>query len=151
LLDSHYDISKRITAGSQPESREDIEQLVKKGFKTIVNLSKAGEIDQVFKPDEEQEIVESLGLDYVHLPVSLSNVKDQDILNFCELVAETKGRVFVHCRIGQRAEPFSLIFHGKAKNLSAEQALEKGKQLGLVWDAPILSSLVTRFLKGEAS
>ena len=147
MLDTPIRISPRITVGPQPLEEKDLEKLASKGFKTVVNLSKKGELEQQFDPVQEGQIVESLGMDYLHLPLSLSNVKSRDIEDFCLKLGEADTPAYVHCRIGQRSSPLSLIYHAIAKRLTAEQVLKKAQKLGFKWEAPMIPAMVSRYLK----
>ena len=146
MIDSPIKISRRITVGPQP-TQQLLERLAKRGFKTIVNLSRKGELDQVFQPEEEKELVEELGMEYLHVPVSLSNIKDSQIEEFCQSLETMPPPAYVHCRIGQRAGPLSLIFHAMHKRLTADQVLEKGEALGLELQAPMIATIVRQYLR----
>lgn len=145
MLDTNIRISKRITVGPSINN-EKLEKLASKGFKTIINLSKKGEIRQVVKPCEEEEIVNELGLKYIHHPLSMSSLKDVHIDEFCRLVKEAEGPIFVHCSLGQRSFPLAMIAHALNKKLSAAQVFEKAEKLGVSWNAPFMRKLVEVYL-----
>ncbi len=145
MIQSPIKVSEKLTVGSQP-SEELLQQLADSGFKSVINLSRKGELDQIFQPEEEGEIVANLGMKYLHVPISLSNVKDTDIAEFCAAMENTPSPVYVHCRIGQRSGPLSLIYHAMRRKLSAEKVLEKGERLGLKWSAPMIANIVQQYL-----
>lgn len=146
MRDEPIDISKHITVGPQI-GEEELDFLAKKGFKTIINLSKKGELNLKLSPEEEAELVEQAGLDYIHLPVSLANMKDAQIKEFCQEVEAADKPVYVHCRLGQRSEPLSIIYHAIRKGLDPERSIERAQKLGFKWTAPFIPSLVERYIK----
>lgn len=148
MIHSPIRLSDVITVGPQPAAG-DLKKLADKGYKTIINLSKKGELGQEFKPSEEGEEVEALGMSYCHMPLSLTSVKSEDIEEFCREVGEAKSPVYVHCRIGQRSGPFSLMYYAAKRKLSPEQALKKAEKLGIRCSAPMLISMVSNFLKNK--
>ncbi len=148
MIHSPIRLSDKITVGPQPAA-SDLKDLAEKGFKTVINLSKKGELGQELKPAEEGEEVEALGMAYCHMPLSLTSVKSEHIEEFCREVGEAKTPVYVHCRIGQRSGPFSLIYYAIKRKLSPEQALKRAEKLGIRCSAPMLTSLISNFLKNK--
>ncbi len=145
MLDAPLKISRRLTIGIQP-SDEKIESLADSGYKTVINLSKKGELGQALTPEEEGKLVNEHGMTYIHLPMSLSNLKDKQIDEVCTALADAKQPVYLHCRVGQRAVPLGFIYHALRKKLSTPTLLEKAEKLGIDWHAPMLLDTVTRYL-----
>ena len=141
LIKKKLVISRNITVGLQP-SEEEFEELRARGVKTIVNLATKGELGQKMKLAEEAELAKEAGLHYVHLPISLSRIKESEISEFCEVLENSPRPIYVHCRIGQRSVPLSLIYHGLKQKLSPSKTLARAKKLGITWSAPMLKSLV---------
>ncbi len=139
-------IGKNIVVGPAP-TEEMLEKLAERGCKAVVNLSKKGELNQPMNPDDEGSAVEELGMAYIHLPVTLSTVKDDHVNQFCELMDEAQRPIYVHCRIGQRAIPFSLIYHALKRKLSPEKLFKKAEKLGVAWEAPFIRNLVAKHVK----
>jgi uncharacterized protein (TIGR01244 family) len=150
LLDSNLRISKRVTVGPSI-GKDKLKKLADKGFKTIVNLSRSGEISQVMKPAEEAEIAKELGLEYLHLPVSMSTIKDQHIADFCQHMKTLEGPVFVHCSMGQRSLPLTMIYHALTKKWSAAQVFSKTEDMGVEWKAPFMKTLVESYIRRHSA
>ena len=69
-----------------------IEELSRRGFRAVVNLSRKGELDQVLNPEQEEIEVTSFGMRYVHLPVSILSLKPTQADEFIEeLEGERRG------------------------------------------------------------
>lgn len=147
MLDKTLKLSREISVGPQP-GEEELKALAARGVKTVVNLCYKGELGQAqaLKPDEEQELADELGLGYLHFPVSVANWTVQHVNELYELILQEELPVYIHCRIGQRALPFGLIFHAIRKNLSTAQAFKRADKIGVNWSAPVLRSFVESYL-----
>lgn len=61
------EISHWLTVGGQPTA-DDLKALKKQGFRSVVNLRRAGENNQPLTPEKERAEAEAAGLAYYHLP-----------------------------------------------------------------------------------
>ena len=146
MLDEAVEISKNLTVGPQPSKKELVE-IARDGYKTIINLSQKREHGQPYSPDEEERLVERLGMEYIHMPLSLSSMKASHADQFCEEITTSEKPVYIHCRLGQRSVPLSLIHHARKKRMSAETVLLKANDLGISWNAPYIGEFVVRNLQ----
>ena len=121
-------ITEHITIGAQP-AEQDLEQLREEGFQTIVNFRLAGEDDQPMSPEEEGEKVESLGMEYFHLPVK--DFRPEAVDQFRHALTNLPTPVFAHCKAGTRAGIMAILNVAVDREWSGDQAVEKGKELGL--------------------
>ena len=117
-------ISQRVSVGEQPR-KADLEELKKDGVPTVVNLRVVGE-ETPLTPAEERALAEQLGLQYHHLPISLDKLNAAQVKELREILENSKGQVFVHCGLGQRACSFSLAASGVDTDSIFEQARELG-------------------------
>ncbi|MCB9638353.1 MAG: phosphatase [Myxococcales bacterium] len=142
-------ISQNLMIGPPP-TEESLRELADKGFKTIVNLCIKGEFDQVWSPDQEGEKVQSLGLQYLHIPVSMKSMSHSQVDELCEQLSDEMQPVYIHCRLGQRSIPFSLLYYAREKGLSLKRLMTKAAKLGLSWDAPFLQTFVQSYFERDA-
>jgi uncharacterized protein (TIGR01244 family) len=117
-------IFKQVSVGEQPR-QSDLEELKSEGVKTVVNLRLTGE-DTPLDPAEERAIVEKLGIQYHHLPISLDKLDAAQVKELREILGNSQGPVFVHCGMGQRACALSLAASGTETDSIFEQARELG-------------------------
>ena len=114
------------------------------GVKTVINLRHAGEFADGSTDDagldiaEEGRQVEALGMDYVHLPVSMKPAEEGGADGRLATAFETlltaareEGPVAVHCKLGQRAGAMVLIALGRHQRWSGPRALAEAGRLGL--------------------
>jgi protein tyrosine phosphatase (PTP) superfamily phosphohydrolase (DUF442 family) len=91
------------TAGLPTE--EQLRSVAEHGFEVVINL--AVDNNPPYSLPAEAEIVRSLGLEYVHIPVKFSDPTEQDLLLFCDVMDANFGRnKFVHCAANKRVSVF---------------------------------------------
>ena len=130
-------ISQRVSVGEQPR-KADLEELKKDGVQTVVNLRVVGE-ETPLTPAEERALEEQLGLQYHHLPISLDKLNAAQVKELREILENSKGQVFVHCGLGQRACSLSLA----ASGVSSDSIFEQARKLGF----PVQDEKLRAFLK----
>ena len=138
-------INSQVTVGGQP-SRDDLNQLKRDGFKSVVNFRTAGEDDQPMSPDQESDATESLGMEYVHLPVSMNSMGPELVDRFRSQFDELPKPVFVHCASGKRAGAMVMMHLASEQGWSGQQTLEKAEQMGFECDKPELRQFVKQYV-----
>lgn len=123
-------IDDKVTAGAQPDD-DDLVVLAKQGVTTIINLRRPGESNQPITPEAEGEKARALGLRYVHLPISVADLRPEQVQAFTQAVERSEGPVYVHCGAGQRACAFALMSKADAQGSAAEGVLAEAKEKGI--------------------
>jgi len=84
---------------------EQLHSAAANGFEVVINL--AVDNNPPYSLADEAEIVRSLGLTYIHIPVKFSEPTEQDLLQFCDAMdAHAAQRKFVHCAANKRVSVF---------------------------------------------
>jgi uncharacterized protein (TIGR01244 family) len=138
-------MNDQITVGGQPTSTE-LQQLAEQGFKTIINLRTSNEENQPLKPDEEGRVVEQLGMQYLHIPVSRENMDEAQVSQFRDQLARLPSPQFVHCGTGRRAGALTMMQMAIEQGMTGGQALEKAEQMGFECDHPQLKDFVNSYI-----
>ncbi len=146
LIDQQIRVSPKLTIGPQIDE-EGLKQLADQGFKAIVNLSGKGEFDQIFAPKEEGELVEELGMEYIHAPLTLRRISPEDLDTICQEVASVDGPVYMHCLRGQRSSVAGLIFHAIRRGFTTKTIRRRANKLGITWKAPYLQDVVRKYIE----
>jgi protein tyrosine phosphatase (PTP) superfamily phosphohydrolase (DUF442 family) len=102
-IERFLEVDGRLYRGAQPDM-EGFKCLRDLGIGTVINLRLAKDAEKL----KEREIVESLGMKYVSIPVEDGNfftrsriIPDEAILAFFRAIdATAPGKVFVHCHRG---------------------------------------------------
>ncbi len=146
------EITPAILVADQPDL-DDLNHLSTAGIRGVVNLRQAGEPEQPLDPEREREEVQSRGLHYLHRPMggaALTKSMINDVSLFIEEQTRDSGRVLVHCRKGGRAVAVVLLALTQQNGWQPGEALERGKELGLVVDGN-LKIQVEEYLNHSAS
>lgn len=140
-----------ITIGDQP-TEADLKQLKQEGYSGVVNLRNDGEPEQPLSTAQEGALARELGMEYLHYGVGsapLAPAGVNAVADFIERHAQGPNKVLVHCRRGGRAVALLLLQQARANNWSADEAIAKGKAMGLEVDGG-LKTLVESYLKTTA-
>jgi protein tyrosine phosphatase (PTP) superfamily phosphohydrolase (DUF442 family) len=116
-------ITDGLYRGAQPKE-QGLSQLKMLGITTIVDLR--GE--DLEKITWERKQAESLGMRFVHIPVSgWSPPANEQVVQFLSLLRNSPGqRIFVHCHFGDdRTGVFVAIYRMAFEKWPAEQALKE--------------------------
>lgn len=141
-----------ITIGDQP-TEADLKQLKQEGYSGVVNLRNDGEPEQPLSTAQEGALARELGMEYLHYGVGsapLAPAGVNAVADFIERHAQGPNKVLVHCRRGGRAVALLLLQQARANNWSADEAVAKGKAMGLEVDGG-LKTLVETYLKATSS
>ncbi|MDP2375781.1 beta-lactamase hydrolase domain-containing protein [Reyranella sp.] len=123
-------IDDKVMAGAQP-GEDDLAVLAKQGIITIINLRRAGESNQPITPEAEGVKARALGLRYVHLPISVADLRPEQVQAFAQAVERSNGPVYVHCGAGQRACAFALMRKADSQGSAADGVLAEVKDKGI--------------------
>jgi uncharacterized protein (TIGR01244 family) len=106
------------TAGQPTEAQFSV--IKEAGYKVVVNLARP---DSPKALPNEQAIVESLGMQYAHIPVAWENPTLEDIDDFFTVMEAIADKpVFVHCAANMRVSAFIYLYRLIHERLSDEQA-----------------------------
>jgi len=120
-------LSANYVTGGQP-SVKDLQELASHGNKVVINLRGEGE----FEGFDEKNVVDSLGMTYVSIPVSgAGDVNFENVAKFHEVLSKSSDKTLVHCASGNRVGAFFALEAFKYGGKSAEEALEIGRAAGL--------------------
>lgn len=91
-----YRLSDRIISGSEPTDHEALTQLAAWGVKTVISVD--GKV-----PDLEG--AQSVGMDYVHIPVRYNGIDDDQIAQIAKTFRELEAPFYIHCYHGKHRGP----------------------------------------------
>ena len=94
------------TAGQPTETQ--LRDVAAAGFEVVVNL---GLLDPRYCLADEAGTVQSLGLEYHHIPVDFNAPQAGDLRQFLDAMDAARGKqVFVHCAANYRVSAFVAIY-----------------------------------------
>lgn len=93
-----------FSLSGQPTKRQ-FSMIRKAGYAVVINLSPYDRIENPLK--DEEAIVTSLGMQYVHIPVQMFKPTQANFDTFVRTMQNaSNGKIWVHCAIGLRASGF---------------------------------------------
>jgi len=97
-------VDEMLATSGQPSAAE-LAAVAAGGFKTVINL--ALHDDPRYSLPDEAGTVQSLGMDYVHIPVQFAAPTEADLLAFFRAMDEHRAeKVWVHCAANKRVTAF---------------------------------------------
>jgi uncharacterized protein (TIGR01244 family) len=127
-------VDENLYRGSQPDA-EGFRKLKEIGVKTIINFR----IESDALETREQEIVESLGMRYVHVPIKDGNfftwfrrIPGETVKKFFAVLESEQGPFFVHCRRGTDRTGAMVAFYRMARHgWDAARAKNEANEVGM--------------------
>ena len=120
------------TAGQPTESQ--VSSIKAAGYRSIINLAPG--IHENALPNEK-EIVESLGIEYIHIPVKFDQPTIEDFDRFCDVMRLSRDRaIFIHCAANLRVSSFIYLYNRIDRGVAEEAAqieLAKIWSPNLIW------------------
>jgi uncharacterized protein (TIGR01244 family) len=136
-------INDQITVGPQPTEAQ-LKELQNEGFKTIINFRTEGEEEQPLSPKAEAKEIEKLGMQYLHIPISMKSITPETVDRLRRDLDELSKPVFAHCRLGKRAALMVIMHIASEQGMSGAQAIEKAETSGFKPD----KAETEQFVKG---
>lgn len=121
--------SAHVYIGGQPDASA-LGRLKALGVDTVVNLRTEGEMTNRRQvPYDERAEAESLGMRYVHIPSGGpdSPYSPAAVDQLATAIADTDGKVLLHCASARRASHLWVAYLVKHEGLSLEQAMKHGR------------------------
>jgi uncharacterized protein (TIGR01244 family) len=111
-------LSDSVATSGQPTEAQ-FAAIKASGYQVVVNLALTSSSNAL---PNEKEIVESLGMEYVHIPVVWENPTLDDVARFFNIVeANADKPVFVHCAANMRVSAFMYLYRRIHETMSEEQ------------------------------
>ncbi len=122
-------IADGLYRGGQPD-KKGFEYLKKHGVKTIINLRDEN--------NDEESWVESLGMNYVRIPMSVkpwSKIDAKDIAKYMEIVNDPSNYpIFFHCRRGaDRTGAMAGFYRIAVQGWDGRKAYDEARAIGMRW------------------
>lgn len=118
----------RITFSGQP-SAELIRSFAASGGKVVINNRTEPEIKRV--AFDEQALVESLGMTYVHTPMSSAIFSESQAAELSRTLETTTGPVLMHCGSGSRSATIYGLYLIKDQGMNKKDAINTAHELGM--------------------
>ena len=149
-MEQSLKLNDEITVGSQPTS-EQLQELSREGFRTIVNFRNAGEDDASLSPLEEGDRVDAMGMRYLHVPVTMKAMTAGRVDQFRAKYPELPKPIFAHCKTGKRAGAMAIMNIAVDQGWTGSETLAKAEQIGLDCDQPELQEFIRAYVDARTN
>jgi uncharacterized protein (TIGR01244 family) len=122
-------VTAKLAVAPQPKL-EDFQEFKRQGFTTIVNNRPDGEDSTQPGSAAEAEAARAAGLGYVHIPVTVTGMTEQDARLLKETVEQAPGPLVAHCRSGVRSL-YLWVLSGDLDSHTDAELLAKATELGV--------------------
>jgi protein tyrosine phosphatase (PTP) superfamily phosphohydrolase (DUF442 family) len=113
-------INEQISTGGQP-TQEQFEAAREEGYTAVINLAPVDAENNALK--DEEGLLASLGLDYVHIPMIWDDPKPEQFNAFCSAMEKVGNqKVLVHCAANYRVSAVISSYAIKHLGWSVKQA-----------------------------
>ena len=137
-------LSENLFTGGMPTS-EQLTDAAQRGVQIVINLA-PHEVSNALPG--ETELVTSLGMQYVNIPVIWTTPTKDGLDRFMELMDENKDkRILVHCQANFRATAFVALYRILRQSWSAEDAMAGMRQIWDTEDYPIWKMFIEENLQ----
>ncbi len=123
---SFIQISEKVATAGQPTASQ-FADIKAAGYEVVVNLAMPNSTNAIAN---EQELVETQGMEYIYLPVIWEEPTLDDINRFFNtLKANAERQIFVHCALNMRVSAFMYLYQRTQQQVSHEVAIESMNQI----------------------
>jgi len=124
---NYLQISERVSTSGQPTERQ-FELIREQGFRTVINLAPHS-AENALK--DEQALLTTLGINYIHIPVDFKNPTEDDFNMFVSKMQDVSTeKVWIHCAANMRVSAFMFKYRCMVLNDEPDNAK---KDLDKIW------------------
>jgi protein tyrosine phosphatase (PTP) superfamily phosphohydrolase (DUF442 family) len=133
-------VGDRLGTAGQPTQAQ-FPMIRESGFEAVVNLALPTSDNAIA---DEANVVTSLGMSYVHIPVDFKTPTSQDFRTFCRVMDAFNDRpVFVHCAANMRVSAFVFLYRVLFQRVAVPEA---ERDLHAIWQP---DEVWSRFIRDE--
>jgi len=143
----HYQFLNDKLSSSGMPTAEQMKEAADEGVKVVINL--ALKTSPGALPDEDS-VVESLGMKYIHIPVEWNNPTQQNLDEFMAAMQDHKeDKVLVHCQANHRASSFIMLYGVLRLGWKKEEAIHVMEQMWNPEDFPVWQKFIKENLSNH--
>jgi len=136
-------LSDTLLTSGQP-SEGQYPAIASAGVKTVINLALATSDNALA---DEAGLARSLGLDYIHIPVSWDNPTEEDFNRFASLMDSLGNqKILLHCAANMRVSAFVALYRIRHLGWPRGRAFEDVYRLWNPFDNPVWGNFMTKIL-----
>ena len=137
ILTDDFSVSTQLTAA-------DFAELAAAGYKTIINNRPDGEEAGQLTASNAQKIAQEHGMNYVHVPVNMSELTSATVDQFSVALADNPGPILAHCKSGTRSCVLWTMATAKQNIMPLEELMQRTAQNG--YDLTRMRPLIEQYI-----
>jgi uncharacterized protein (TIGR01244 family) len=139
-------LSDSLWSAGQP-TRAQLAEIAAQGFDLVINLALPTSDNAI--PDEA-DLVRSLGMDYIHIPVIWESPLPEDLTRFMDAMdAHREAKILVHCAMNYRASAFIALWRVLRQGWAREQAFAAQEEIWRLAEYPVWQAFVEIVVSGK--
>lgn len=136
-------LSDLLSTSGQP-TRAELADIAEAGFKVVINLALPTSDKAI--PDEA-ELVKSLGMEYIHIPIVWDSPQLEDLQCFMDAMdAHKQQKILVHCALNYRASAFTALWRVLRQDWDEAEAFAVQKKFWDLREYPVWEKFVRAVL-----
>jgi protein tyrosine phosphatase (PTP) superfamily phosphohydrolase (DUF442 family) len=136
---NYWFLNEKLSSSGMPTA-EQMKEVADAGVQVVINL--ALKTSPGALPNEDS-VVESLGMKYIHIPVEWNNPTRQNLEDFFAALDEHKeDKVLVHCQANYRASSFIILYRVVRLGWKKEDAIPVMEKMWNPEDFPIWQKFI---------
>jgi uncharacterized protein (TIGR01244 family) len=140
-------LNEKLSSSGMPTA-EQMKEIADAGVQVVINLALL--TSQGALP-EEDHVVESLGMKYIHIPVEWNNPTKQNLDDFFTALDEhAEEKVLVHCQANYRASSFVMLYRVLRLGWKKEEAIPAMEKMWNPEDFPVWQKFIDENLDEKA-
>jgi uncharacterized protein (TIGR01244 family) len=139
-------LNDSLWSAGQP-TRAQLAEVAEAGFETVINLALATSDNAIA---DEAEVAQSLGMEYVHIPVVWDAPQPENLREFMDAMdARADEKVFVHCAMNYRASAFVALWRVLRQGYEEGEAFATQKTIWDLSEYPVWEKFVRESLSNR--
>ncbi len=107
-INNYIKINEKISTSGQP-TKEQFKKIADANFDIVINLAVANSEGKI---ENEDDIVTTLGMNYIHIPVEFLEPTQKNLQDFIDILSSLSNKkVWVHCIMNYRVSAFMYVYH----------------------------------------
>lgn len=132
-------LNENLSSSGMPTA-EQMKEVAEAGTQVVINLAPAIVKDAL--PNEDS-LVKSLGMEYVHIPVEWNKPTKQNLEDFFAAMDERQGeKVLVHCQANYRASSFVMLYRVLKLGWKKDEAIPVMEKMWNPEDFPVWQNFI---------
>ena len=136
----------KLSSSGMPTA-EQMQEAAEAGVQVVINLALTTSPGAL---PNEAEVVESLGMKYIHIPVEWNNPTRQNLDDFFSAMDQHKeDKMLVHCQANYRASSFIMLYRVLRLGWKKEEAIPVMEKMWNPEDFPVWQKFIEDNLDGK--